>query len=193
MDTIQFINDVYVKKWSGLFVLKIILFACFAFSLLSNFVIVFTSGWEELSLFSGFVVPVSLFFLAIKVPSKELSAIPVQEELQRTENGVCIQIPQIDRGDKFGEHAEQIVCNKERIKNLVFHRLENTIEIIGHPVIYFQKEQKIRVLDTAAKYEGDYSFQIHCTEENRDAILQLLQCGLERIAVKELERIAVQE
>lgn len=123
---------------------------------------------------------------AIIIPllNKELHQqilIDVDEALEQTENGICIAIPKIRRGKELTEHMERIVWDRERVQLVLFHTYSNIVDIVGHPVFHIIKEGKEKVGDTYEMQPEEYvTFHIHCTEENRDGILELLQEALHR-------------
>lgn len=185
MNQIKFINREVVGRTPKTTVLKKILLVCAIFITVGNLILVLTGGWGEISIFSGVILPAWIWFSALRKPSAIQEEIQVEEELVQTDDGVCIIVGQIDRGDRFGLHSERIVCSRDRIINLIYRQQWNMIEIVGRPIIYFYKEQQELVLDTMKEFDEDYVLRIHCTEENKSQIMQILQNGLRRIAIQQ--------
>lgn len=128
---------------------------------------------------------------AIIIPllNKELRqwvSVDVEEALEQTENGICIGIPKIRRGNELTEHGERIIWDRERVHLIVFHIKSGIVEIVGHPVLHIFQDGKEKVGDTYETQPEEYvTFRIHCTEENRDGILEFLQAGLQREVERE--------
>lgn len=128
--------------------------------------------------------------IIIPILNRELRqwiTIDVYEALEQTENGICIAIPKIRRGNYLTEHAERLIWDRERVHLIMFHTKPGIVDIVGHPVIHIIQDGKEKVGDTYETQPEEYvTFHIHCTEENRDEILELLQTALQR----EVERRA---
>lgn len=107
--------------------------------------------------------------------------IDVEEKLEQTENGICIHIPRINRGNSLTDYMEQIVWDRERVQLVLFHTYSNIVDIVGHPVLHIIQKGKESVSDTYKMQPEEYvTFHIQCTEENRDGIIELLQEALHR-------------
>ena len=117
----------------------------------------------------------------LNIELRERFLIDVDESLEQTENGICIGIPKIRRGNELTEHAEWFIWDRERVQRVLIHTYSDIVDIVGHPVIHTLQDGKEKVGDTYEMQPEKYvTFQIHCTEENRDEILELLQEGLHR-------------
>lgn len=131
-----------------------------------------------------YIVVLSCNTIIIPLLNKELRqwvSVDVEEALEQTENGIGISIPKIRRGNELTEHTEWIIWDRERVQLVLFHTYSNIVDIVGHPVFHIIKEGKESVCDTYEMQPEEYvAFHIHCTEENRDGILELLQEALHR-------------
>lgn len=180
MERISFVNQEVITYPGKRGVLKNLILVCAILSTIGN--LFFLLIGEFTGLFAGVILPVWLWVCALRKPAGRQELCQVPEELVQMEDGVCILIPRIDRGDQFGERSERIVCQRERIHNLIYYSENDVVEITGRPVFYFKRGEKEVVLDTEVEFDEDYELHISCNEENRTAIMNMLQNGLTRIA-----------
>lgn len=187
MNHIKFINQEIFTKQRKRGILQNVVLVCAILDTVGNLLLVLMGDMDEITLFSGLIIPIWLWFYALKRPEGMQEPIQVPEELMQIENGVCVFIPQIDRGDRYGIHQENIICQKDRINNVVYYPSHDMVEVVGRPVIHFDKGQgqEPLVLDTAEEFDEDYVLRIYCNEENREGILHIIQTGLERIALQQ--------
>ena len=185
MNQIKFLNREAVIRVPKTTVLKRCLLVCAIFLTIANIILLLTEGWKETSLFSSVLLPAWIWFSALKKPAPRREEIQVEEELVQTDYGVCIVIDKIDRYNRFGLHSERIMCERDKVSNLIYHQKWNIIEIIGKPVFHFYVGEEEIIYDVMKQSEGEHGLRICCTEENREQILQILQTGLQRIAIQQ--------
>ena len=181
MERIRFVNRETVRRGQTQEGLRIVLIICAAVLTMAILVMVMIDGFKSVSLFAGFVMPAFLWTMALRKPTLQSVMIAVEEELERTEGGICLHIAQIDRGDKRGVHQEHIVYPRERMKGLLFHAQSGIVDVIGRPVFHFQSDKGTSIWDTI-ELDADYLIRIHCTVENHKEILQIVQEGFQRTA-----------
>lgn len=177
MQRIVFVNKEWTrKKWIiplfKYFLMFIVMSVlCIAFLIYRKMTMIYV----VLFVCNGIIIPLLNKELHQQIP------IDVDEALEQTENGICIAIPKIRRGKELTEHGEWIMWDRERVHLVLFHTYSGIVDIVGHPVFHIIKEGKEKVGDTYETQPEEYvTFRIHCTEENRDGILELLQEALHR-------------
>lgn len=175
MNTISFTNreTVSYRNWK-----RNVFFICGIAVIIINFLLLFLGGLNSGNIGSAMFLASLVFVCSFIQPAYVKKKENVLEELQQTASGICITIPKINRGS--GYQKEIIEWPKEQVTDLTFYADERKIEIIGKPIFQIESASQKRILHALMEYK----FIIHCTEDNKEAILRALQSGLQRIAKK---------
>lgn len=176
MNKIQFVNQEIVGRGETNKGLRILWIVCAAALTLAILIMVLME--DDVSIFVGVIMPIFLWRAALRKPVLRPVTVLVEEELEQTDNGICLHIPQIDRGDEMGTHQEQITYPRERMKSLIFHTQSKIAEITGRPFFQFQSDTELTNTDSA-DFENDYIMRLHCNEDNYHDILLMLENGFQ--------------
>lgn len=143
---IEFINKIWVKGTGKVSVLRKVLCICAVLLLLISFVQLLLGGLEEVSWFTGVVLPV-VMLVYYRLNYNADGYMGVRCDFRIENDGFHVYYYDIDYHDGKGAHAEHINIPYENVKEFQYSRELVSVRIISQPVVISQVKGQELVTD----------------------------------------------
>lgn len=146
---VEFINKIWVKGTGKVSVLRKVLFVCAVILLLISFVQFLLGGMDEISWFTGVILPV-VMLIYYRLNYNTDGYMGVRCDFRIEKEGFHVYYYDIDYRDGNGAHVEHIYIPYECVKEFQYSRELVSVRIISQPVVTIHIKEKEEVTDYKA-------------------------------------------